>query len=127
MAEVTQQQVFDQLRTVNDPELNRDLVTLNMIKKVDVEGSRVRVHIELTTPACPLKDRIKADVEKAVGSIDGVKVCVLARHQPRTRCCRLNLASSFGSGLAASNTCTDVTNTSTSSSCFCMAGMFMSN
>ena len=74
MAEVTQQQVFDQLRTVNDPELNRDLVTLNMVKKVDVEGSRVRVHIELTTPACPLKDRIRADVEKAVGAIDGVKV-----------------------------------------------------
>jgi ATP-binding protein involved in chromosome partitioning len=54
------------LKTVNDPELFKDIVTLNMVKDVKVEGSHVHVHVELTTPACPLKDVIKKDVEAAV-------------------------------------------------------------
>lgn len=69
MATVTREQVMDQLRTVNDPELHQDLVTLNMIKEVAIDGSRVRVHVELTTPACPLKDQIKSDIEKALQRI----------------------------------------------------------
>lgn len=77
MAGATKEQVLDQLRTVNDPELHKDLVTLNMIKDVAVEGGRVRVHVELTTPACPLKDRIRADVEHAVKRIPGVETVEL--------------------------------------------------
>lgn len=59
-------QVIAALRTVMDPELNRDLVSLNMIKEVQVDGSNVFVHVELTTPACPLKDAIRRDVENAL-------------------------------------------------------------
>ncbi len=73
MGQVTTEQVREQLRTVNDPELHKDLITLNMIKDVAVEGSSVRLHIELTTPACPLKDQIRGDVERAVKQLDGVE------------------------------------------------------
>jgi len=65
--------VMDQLRTVNDPELHKDIVTLNMVKDVSVKGSRIGVHVELTTPACPLKDQISRDVNAAVRKIPGVE------------------------------------------------------
>ncbi len=50
--------VLDALRRVQDPELFKDLVTLNMIKHVEVTGDRVKLGVELTTPACPMKDQI---------------------------------------------------------------------
>lgn len=77
MAGISREQVLDQLRTVLDPELQKDLVTLNMVKDVAIEGSRVRIHIELTTPACPLKEQIKGDVERAVKRIPGVELVEL--------------------------------------------------
>ncbi len=72
MSRPTKEQVIDRLRTVNDPELHKDLVTLNMVKDVVISGGKVHVHVELTTPACPLKDRISADVQTAVGQLAGV-------------------------------------------------------
>src|SRR5918993_1925527 len=59
-------QIMAALRTVKDPELFKDIVPLNMVKDVRVDGSHVHVHVELTTPACPMKDVIKKDVEAAV-------------------------------------------------------------
>ncbi|MBI1827113.1 MAG: Mrp/NBP35 family ATP-binding protein [Planctomycetes bacterium] len=73
MPTITRDMVLEQLRTVKDPELHKDLVTLNMIKDVSVKGSRVGVHVELTTPACPLKDQISRDVNAAVRRISGVE------------------------------------------------------
>ncbi len=70
---VTKEQVIDRLRTVNDPELHRDLVTLNMVKNVAVCDGVVSVDIELTTPACPLKDQIQKEVQAAVKELDGVE------------------------------------------------------
>lgn len=70
---VSREQVLDRLKTVQDPELHKDLVTLNMIKDVTVDDGRIRIHVELTTPACPLKDQIKKDIEKAVRTIPGVR------------------------------------------------------
>ncbi len=72
MADVTHDAVIEQLRTVNDPELHKDLVTLNMIKDVKIDNGAVHVHVELTTPACPLKDQIGRDVENAVKRVNGV-------------------------------------------------------
>jgi ATP-binding protein involved in chromosome partitioning len=63
---LTSRHVLDALRSVNDPDLHRDLVTLNMVKDARVDGGRVTVVIELTTPACPMKDRIRADVDRAI-------------------------------------------------------------
>jgi ATP-binding protein involved in chromosome partitioning len=69
---VTKEQVMDQLRKVNDPELHRDLVTLNMVKNVAVCDGVVKVKVELTTPACPMKDQIQKDVRGAVERVPGV-------------------------------------------------------
>lgn len=51
---------------VDDPDLGKDLVTLGMIKNLEVEGKRVSFRVELTTPACPMKDQIRHACETAV-------------------------------------------------------------
>ena len=63
---LNQEQVIAALRTVQDPELFKDIVTLNMVKGVKIDGSSVEVTVELTTPACPLKDVIERDVTAAL-------------------------------------------------------------
>jgi len=57
---------LEALRKVMDPELHRDIVSLGMVKDLRVEGDSVRLKVELTTPACPLKDTIGRDVEAAL-------------------------------------------------------------
>ena len=51
--------VLQALSTVQDPDLKKDLVTLNMIKDVRIDGNNISFTVELTTPACPLKELIK--------------------------------------------------------------------
>src|SRR5206468_9633990 len=63
---LTREQVMSALRTVQDPELFKDIVTLNMVKDVRVDGPTVEVTVELTTPACPLKEVIERDVTAAL-------------------------------------------------------------
>jgi ATP-binding protein involved in chromosome partitioning len=63
---LTSRDILDSLRTVRDPDLHKDLVTLNMVKDARIDDGRVAVVIELTTPACPMKDRIRADIDRAV-------------------------------------------------------------
>ncbi len=66
--------ILNVLRTVNDPDLQKDLVSLNMIRDLKVfDDGVVSLRVVLTTPACPLKDKIKNDVITAVSSIAGVK------------------------------------------------------
>lgn len=65
MSDITRQQVLEVLKTVIDPELHKDIVSLGMLKDFQVEGSKVSVEITLTTPACPLKDKITDDVKLA--------------------------------------------------------------
>ena len=66
-------EILNALRTVADPELGQDIVSLDMVKHVAVCDGHVRVQVELTTPACPLKDHIRRDVEAAVRRLPGVK------------------------------------------------------
>ncbi|NOT01618.1 MAG: Mrp/NBP35 family ATP-binding protein [Phycisphaerales bacterium] len=73
MPKPTRDDIMAVLRTVNDPELHRDLVSLKMIKNVAIDDGRVNVHVELTTPACPMKDQITRDVTRAIQSLDGVR------------------------------------------------------
>ena len=60
---VSKDDVMNVLRTVMDPELDRDIVSLNMVREVTIENGTVRVNVMLTTPACPLKHAIQADIE----------------------------------------------------------------
>jgi len=70
---ITTEKIYDALRNVNDPELHKDLVTLNMIKDLEIVGGLVKFRIVLTTPACPLKAKIEANARQAVLSVSGVK------------------------------------------------------
>lgn len=63
---LTQRDIQEALKTVDDPEIKKDLVTLGMVKKVQVDGLQVNLTIQLTTPACPMKDKIKSDIEQAI-------------------------------------------------------------
>ncbi len=60
------------LRTVKDPELGRDIVSLDMVKDLRVCGNAVALTVELTTPACPLRERIESDVRSALRAVKGV-------------------------------------------------------
>ena len=63
---LTREHIITALRGVQDPELFKDLVTLNMVKDVRVDGGHVAVTIELTTPACPMKEKVESDVRGAI-------------------------------------------------------------
>jgi ATP-binding protein involved in chromosome partitioning len=65
-AHVTAEQVRDALRTVQEPELHRDLITLDFVRDIQVHGIDVSFTVTLTTPACPLKDQIRTESEAAV-------------------------------------------------------------
>ncbi|MEO1399934.1 MAG: Mrp/NBP35 family ATP-binding protein [Cyanobacteria bacterium J06635_1] len=65
--------ILDVLRPVEDPELRKSLVELNMIRNVTVEAGHVSFTLVLTTPACPLREFIVEDCEKAVRTLPGVE------------------------------------------------------
>lgn len=69
---VTEEAVLNSLRSVEDPDLKRDVVSLGFIKKLNIEGGRVSFDLELTTPACPLKAQLKTAAEEAVRRVEGV-------------------------------------------------------
>ncbi|PZA06601.1 MULTISPECIES: Mrp/NBP35 family ATP-binding protein [unclassified Meiothermus] len=69
MGTISEASVLEALKTVNDPELHKDLVTLGMVEKIVVEGAKVGVKINLTTPACPLRERIESDVRTALAKV----------------------------------------------------------
>jgi ATP-binding protein involved in chromosome partitioning len=73
---LTREQVISALRQVQDPELFRDIVSLNMVKEIRLDGNSVFVNVELTTPACPLKERIEKDVTAALKNAGAEEVTV---------------------------------------------------
>ena len=68
---VSKENIIDALRTVDDPDLKKDLVTLNMIRDVTVKEKEISFTVVLTTPACPLKEKIKKDCVDAVRIVAG--------------------------------------------------------
>jgi ATP-binding protein involved in chromosome partitioning len=68
-----EQAVLDALRTVMDPDLRKDIVTLNFVKDLKINNGIVSFAIELTTPACPVKEDMKRWARDAVLKIDGVR------------------------------------------------------
>ncbi len=67
------QSILDVLRPVQDPELQKSLVELNMIRNVQVDGGKVSFTLVLTTPACPLREFIVEDCQNAVKKLPGVE------------------------------------------------------
>ena len=78
MLPLTEENGLQALKAVKDPDLHRDIVTLNFVKNLKISGNNVSFTLELTTPACPVRDQFKADSERAIRSaiIDVGKVDV---------------------------------------------------
>jgi ATP-binding protein involved in chromosome partitioning len=70
---ITKASILTALSQVQEPELHKDLVTLNMIQDLEIKGDSVNFTIMLTTPACPLRSRIEQEAKQAVLAIPGVK------------------------------------------------------
>jgi ATP-binding protein involved in chromosome partitioning len=88
MLSLTHDAVIEAMRTVQEPELGRDLIALDMVKNVVIDGSALSMTIELTTPACPLKDEIERTTNAALGAIGATNVditwgAMVRRSQPR--------------------------------------------
>ncbi len=69
---VTEKAVMAALSTVIEPELHRDLVSLNMVRNVKIDGNDLSFTIMLTTPACPLKGKMEGDSRAALAQIEGL-------------------------------------------------------
>jgi len=69
---ITENTILEALSTVIEPELHRDLVALNMIRNVDIDGSDVTFTIMLTTPACPLRGKMESDARAALSDVAGI-------------------------------------------------------
>ena len=67
-----QDAVMNALRGVTDPELHRDIVSLGMVRELELDGGRVAFKLVLTTPACPLREQIETDVRAALDAVPGV-------------------------------------------------------
>ncbi len=70
---ITEEIVLNALRAVKDPDLHKDIVTLNMIRDVKICGGIVSFRFVLTTPACPVRDQLKFEAEKTVMAVAGVE------------------------------------------------------
>jgi ATP-binding protein involved in chromosome partitioning len=74
MPQVTEEQVLDALRVVQDPDLHKDIVTLGFVKDIRICEGTIAFKIELTTPACPVKDLLKAQAEAVVTALPGAEI-----------------------------------------------------
>jgi ATP-binding protein involved in chromosome partitioning len=70
---ISQEAILAALSKVEEPELHKDLVTLNMIQDLSVQGGRVSFTVNLTTPACPLRGKIEREAKQAVMAVPGVE------------------------------------------------------
>jgi ATP-binding protein involved in chromosome partitioning len=77
MAMVTEAAILEALRAVKDPDLHKDIVTLGFVKDLRIDAARIAFSIQLTTPACPVKDQLKAQAEAAVRQLPGVAEVVV--------------------------------------------------
>ena len=81
---VKKEDIRSALANIIDPDFGKDIVSLGFIKELEVEGPHVLVGLELTTPACPVKDQFKADAERLVKALPGVEtVTVNISSQPQ--------------------------------------------
>jgi Mrp family chromosome partitioning ATPase/DUF971 family protein len=70
---LTQNEILDSMRHIIDPDLGRDIVSLGFVKNIVINGGKVAFTLELTTPACPVKETFKQRCEEAVKKLPGVE------------------------------------------------------
>lgn len=69
----TEPQILDALRNIQDPDLHRDIVSLGFVRNVRIEGGDVAFEIQLTTPACPVRDQMREQAEELISALPGVR------------------------------------------------------
>lgn len=83
MKPLTKENILDALRNVKDPDLHRDIVSLNFVKDIQIDRGRVDLTIELTTPACPVRDQLKEEssqaVKKTIEGVNDVRVTMTSK------------------------------------------------
>src|SRR5208282_3320511 len=86
-SQVSPKDVLNALRTVKDPDLGRDIVTLGFIKQLEVGDNRVSFALQLTTPACPVRDQLVAQARAAVMALGvaNVEVRLVAQAPARAQ------------------------------------------
>ncbi len=65
--------ILKALSVIVDPDFHKDIVSLGFVKNIQIDGTVVNFDIELTTPACPVKNEFKTEAEQAVLDLDGVE------------------------------------------------------
>ncbi|MCS5636060.1 MAG: Mrp/NBP35 family ATP-binding protein [Myxococcota bacterium] len=74
---VSESEILDALRPIEDPDFKKSIVDLAFVKNVIIEGERVAFDIELTTPACPIKEEFEREARERVSALDGVSEVVV--------------------------------------------------
>src|SRR5882757_1845790 len=87
---MTVEQILAALGNVQEPDLGKDIVTLNMVKDVVIDGNHVSFTVVLTTPACPMKDMIRNACENAVRLLVNKEAAVKVNFTANTSSLRLN-------------------------------------
>ena len=72
MSTIKESDVFEALKVVTDPDLGRDIVSLGFVKDLTIAKGAVSFKIELTTPACPVKDQMREQAYSVVSELEGV-------------------------------------------------------
>lgn len=71
---LTQEQIMNALKHVEDPELHKSIVELNMVRNIQMNGTEVKLEVVLTIQGCPLKAKIQQDIEESLYAIGASKV-----------------------------------------------------
>ncbi len=83
MSEINQASILEALKSVTDPDLHRDIVSLNFVRDVVIQGSDVSLTLELTTPACPVREEMKVAavraIQEAIPAVGNVAVTMASR------------------------------------------------
>lgn len=86
MSVISNELILNALRNVYDPDLHKDLVTLNMVKDIKIDGKNISLTVVLTTPACPLKDQIQQncvdEIKKTIPQAGQISVTMSSKVQP---------------------------------------------
>ncbi|MDP4248393.1 MAG: iron-sulfur cluster assembly protein, partial [Bacteroidota bacterium] len=81
---MTKEKVMEALSNVQEPDLGKDIVTLNMVKDLEIDGKQVSFTVVLTTPACPMKDLIRNACVNAVHLLVDKEAAVNVRFTSQT-------------------------------------------
>jgi ATP-binding protein involved in chromosome partitioning len=102
---VTEEAVLQALATVIEPELHRDLVSLNMIRNLEIKGGDVTFTIMLTTPACPLKGKMENDSRAALANVPGIDTITVKwdANVPHDRRINQQIGQDFRNSIAVSS------------------------